>query len=238
MYMIRLDDASEHMHVDNWNRMEQLLDRNSVKPLVGIIPNNRDSMFLQFPRALDFWKNACNWQFKGWRIALHGYEHIYSTNCSGINPVHNHSEFAGHTLDVQRQKIRDGLNILTEKGLNPTVFFAPSHTFDENTLEALRLESNIRIISDTAANDIYCRNGFTFIPQQTGRVRKLPFRLTTICLHPNFMTDAEFSEVDTFISENQTKFIDPNSIAETTRRKDILDLFIEKMYFLKRSIRK
>jgi len=56
---------------------------------------------------------------------------------------------------VQKQKIRDGYAILKEYGLTPKYFFAPSHTFDENTLVALKECSDIRIISDTIATKPY-----------------------------------------------------------------------------------
>jgi len=59
---------------------------------------------------------------------------------------------------------------LENNDLEPKVFFAPSHTFDANTLEALRLESNIGVICDTIANNVYTLNAFYFIPQQTGEV--------------------------------------------------------------------
>lgn len=237
MYLIRLDDASDHMHIENWSRIERLLDENGVKPLVGVIPMNRDPMLLEFPEDPNFWSKAQAWQEKGWRIALHGYEHVYSTKCAGINPVHNHSEFAGHSLEVQREKIREGMKILKEKGLHPTAFFAPSHTFDENTMEALRLESDIRTISDTVANDVYCRKGFTFIPQQAGMVRKLPFKLSTICLHPNYTTEAEFQKIEAFLKAYAGQFVNPNEIRLSTRRRSLLDRFYETAYFLKRKLR-
>lgn len=238
MYLIRLDDASDHMHIENWARIERLLDENGIKPLVGVIPLNRDPLMERFPIDPMFWDKARGWQEKGWRIALHGYEHVYSTQCAGINPVHNKSEFAGHPLDVQREKIREGLRILKEKGLHPTAFFAPSHTFDRNTLEALRMESDIRVISDTVANDTYCRYGFTFIPQQAGRVRELPFKVTTICLHPNFTTDREFDEIEAFFKSHSGQFLDPNAIVPTTRKRSLLDRGYEFAYFLKRKLRK
>lgn len=238
MYLIRLDDASDHMHIENWTRMERMLDKNGIQPLVGVIPANRDPMLLQFPEDSLFWEKAKHWQEKGWRIALHGYEHVYSTNCGGINPVHGKSEFAGHTLEEQCRKIGEGFRILRDKGLKPDVFFAPSHTFDENTLEALRLETDIRMISDTVANDTYHRNGFTFIPQQAGRVRELPFKLTTICLHPNFTTEREFAEMEAFFKAHQGEFLDPNAIIPTTRKRGVLDRAYEMAYFMKRKLRK
>lgn len=238
MYLIRLDDASDHMHIENWTRMERMLDKNGIQPLVGVIPVNRDPMLLQFPEDSLFWEKAKHWQERGWRIALHGYEHVYSTNCGGINPVHDKSEFAGHTLEEQRRKIGEGFRVLRDKGLKPDVFFAPSHTFDENTLEAPRLETDVRMISDTVANDTYHRNGFTFIPQQAGRVRELPFKLTTICLHPNFTTEREFAEMEAFFKAHQGEFLDPNAIVPTTRKRGVLDRAYEMAYFMKRKLRK
>ena len=176
MYLFRLDDASDHMNTERWDRIERILDENGVKPLVGVIPVNRDPMLLEFAEDPGFWAKARSWQEKGWRIALHGFEHLYTSNCAGINPVHDRSEFAGHPLEKQRQMIRDGVRILKAQGLEPTAFFAPSHTFDKNTLEALRLESGIRTISATVANDTYYRFGFTFIPQQGDGCGSCPSR--------------------------------------------------------------
>lgn len=36
-YVIRLDDACPTMNHANWNRMEYLLDKYSVRPIVGVI---------------------------------------------------------------------------------------------------------------------------------------------------------------------------------------------------------
>jgi len=238
MYLIRLDDASDHMNTECWDCMERILDEYGIKPLVGVIPVNCDPMLLEFPANPAFWTKVKAWQSKGWRLALHGYEHRYCSDCGGINPVHKRSEFAGLPLQVQREKIRSGMAILTERGLKPNVFFAPSHTFDENTLEALRLESDIRIISDTVANDIYHYKGFTFIPQQSGSVRKLPFKVSTICLHPNFTSEEEFDEIEAFIRDHSREFLDPNAIQPTIRKRNLLDRSCEIAYFLKRKLRK
>ena len=236
MYLIRLDDASNYMHVEYWNRVEQLLDENGIKPLVGVIPLNRDPVLLKFGEDPGFWDKARHWQDKGWRIALHGYDHVFCSKDGGMNPVHKNSEFAGVPLEIQREKIRSGMEILINKGLNPTVFFAPGHTFDQNTLEALRQESDIRIVSDTMANDTYCCCGFTFIPQQSGRVRELPFKLTTICLHPNYMKEEEFEELAAFFRAHREEFLDPLTIVPTNRRLGMLDRAYRIAYSLKRRL--
>lgn len=83
MYLIRLDDASDHMNTELWDRIERMLDDSGVKPLVGVIPLNRDPMLLEFPEDPGFWQKARDWQAKGWCIALHGYEHVYSSRLAG-----------------------------------------------------------------------------------------------------------------------------------------------------------
>lgn len=90
---------------------------------------------------------------------------------------------------------------MEKNGINPKIFFAPAHTFDRNTLLALKNKSNIRIISDTIAYDKYEDEGITFIPQQSGRVRKLPFKTVTFCYHPNLMRDKDFFELENFLKK-------------------------------------
>lgn len=234
MYIIRLDDASNYMNHENWNRMEKLLDKYNIKPIVGIIPNNKDINFLKYNNDKNFWKKAVLWQEKKWTIAMHGYEHLYSTQDGGINPIQKRSEFAGHSLDEQENKINRGFIILKNKGLKPKIFFAPSHTFDENTLLALKNKTDIRIISDTIANDIYYYNDFYFIPQQSGSVRKLPFKITTFCLHPNTMKDNDFIKLEDFIKKNRRKFKDFDYNINTKRKRNIIDFLIKKIYFLRK----
>lgn len=239
MYLIRLDDASIFMDINKWDRMESLLDKEGIKPLVGIIPNNQDlNIINKYKRDEHFWEKAKSWQYKNWIIALHGYTHVYNSNCGGINPVNNRSEFAGTPLEVQKEKIEKGIMILKNQGLLPTVFFAPSHTFDVNTLEALKLKSDIRIISDTIANDVYQTNGFYFIPQQSSNVRKLPFRVTTFCYHPNEMSDDDFNCLESFINKYKTSFYSFSDVAMKDRKLSLYDRLLRIIYFKGRLIRR
>lgn len=233
-YILRLDDASEHMDVRKWQRMELLLDKYAIKPLVGVIPQNADSELLAYEKDLDFWKKATDWQKKGWEVALHGFDHRYITEEGGLNPVNKRSEFAGVPLEDQKKKIREGVRILQEHGVETRIFFAPSHTFDENTLKALREESNIRIISDTVANDVYERDGFTFIPQQSGRVRKLPFKVITFCYHPNVMQENDFLELEEFLQKNAKSFVSVGKLPLKNRGMGFLDKALRWLYFARR----
>ncbi len=232
-YIIRLDDASEFRDVEKWNRIEEIFDRYGIKPLVGVIPNNKDEKLTAYEKDEKFWERVHSWIEKGWVIALHGYDHVYLTKDGGINPINKKSEFAGVPLDVQREKIKKGVEILRSHGINPKVFFAPAHTFDENTLIALKEESDIRIISDTVATKSYTKYGFTFVPQQSGKVRSLPFSMVTFCYHPNVMNEYSFVELEHFIRKNIKSF-KPFSVDITERKLSLIDKFLSKLYFLRR----
>lgn len=234
-YIIRLDDASEYMDVEKWEKAEYILDKYQIKPIVGIIPDNKDDAFLKkYCYNPYFWEIARRWRDKEWILAMHGFDHKYITEFGGINPVQKRSEFAGVPYDHQAQKIREGLSMLESKGIIPTVFFAPSHTFDENTIKALKKESSIRIISDTVAYDSYCIDGMHFVPQQSGRVRSLPFRVTTFCYHPNELTQQSFCELDRFLEKNRKYFAADINDAIKERPLNIVDKLLSNVYFLRR----
>lgn len=228
-YIMRLDDACQQWDVQQWNKMEELLDRYGVKPLVGVIPNCEDSAMASYQVDLEFWNRVESWIKKGWVVAMHGYNHVYSTTAGGLNPVNSRSEFAGEPLDIQKEKIKKGVAIMRQHGIDPQVFFAPSHTFDENTIVALKECSNIRIISDTIAVAPYTAYGMTFVPQQSGKVRKIPLDVVTFCYHPNVMREKDFENLDIFIKENGRRFIKfPMTLS--ARKRSVLDKMLNSIY--------
>ncbi len=235
MYILRIDDACENMDINNWQRIENIVNRYSIKPIVGIIPNCQDSDIVKrYSRNDKFWDLALSWQDNKWIIALHGYDHVYITRCGGLNPVQARSEFAGVSLNIQRSKIHAGIEILKYHRLDAKVFFAPSHTFDRNTLLALKMESDIRIISDTIAYDVYKMKEFYFLPVQSGHFSRLPFRVSTFCYHPNSMNDKDFDIFESFISKHRSSFC---NIQLTERRYNVADMTLKSIYFAMRSLR-
>lgn len=228
-YILRLDDACPKRNIINWDKMEKLLDKYSVKPLVGIIPDCKDPEFEKYPTDDFFWtERILSWEKKNWTFAMHGYEHVYSSKDKGINPVNFYSEFAGITYAEQVQKIRYGVSILRKHNIEPKVFFAPAHTFDKNTIKALIQETEIRIISDVPANKPFTKYGLTFVPQQSGRVRELPFAVQTFCYHPNIMKDSDFDELESFLQKH--KFSD-FPLGQTKRKLSLYDWLLMKLYY-------
>ena len=236
-YIMRLDDACPRHNRDNWQRMEELLNAYGVRPIVGIIPDCRDQQMEQYPEDENFWDRARAWQSRGWAMALHGYQHVYVTRDGGINPVHRRSEFAGLPLEKQKEKISAGMEILTAQGIKPVAFIAPSHTFDLNTLAALKECTDIRSISDTIANAPYSKYGFTFIPQQSGRVRELNFYCVTFCYHPNVMGEEDFIQLEGFLRVHEGEFV-PYPRGQAKRREDVRDKLLRRGYFLMRDVRR
>lgn len=237
MYILRLDDASNYCDKNKWDRMENLLNKYDIKPIVGVIPENLDEKFLsKYAKNEKFWNTVKEWQKNEWIIAMHGYNHLYVTDNGGINPVQKRSEFAGLSLKEQEEKIKKANDKLKSKGVEPKLFFAPSHTFDLNTLKALRKKTNINIISDTISNDIYYENEFYFIPVQSGKVRKLPFKTVTFCYHPNEMEEKDFEILENFIKKNKTKFKKINIEKLQKRKKSYYDKLLNYLYFLRRKI--
>lgn len=234
MYLMRLDDASEYMDIEKWTRIETLLDKYNIKPIYGIIPSNEDPELLKYRRVDDFWELMNNWQNKGWTPALHGYTHVFETEDGGINPVNKKSEFAGVLLERQKEKIKNGYEILKKNKIETKIFFAPAHTFDKNTLIALKEESSIRIISDTVSNDVYFKDGFYFIPQQSGVCRKLPFKIVTFCYHPNIMEDDDFDRLEKFLELYGTCFVSMDQIKLHKKKRSLLDLILKELYFMRR----
>jgi hypothetical protein len=123
--------------------------------------------------------------------------------------------------------------VLKTHNLNPIYFFAPSHTFDLNTLIALYENSNIKFISDTIAIKPYFFNNFIFIPQQFGKFRniKLP-GYWTFCFHPNTMSSKEFLDFEKFIIKNRSYFASFKDIEiDYSRKYNILDKIFKYLYF-------
>lgn len=239
MYLLRLDDAATHLDLDNWLRVESLLDQYDIHPLVAIIPNIGDtSICSEYEMEPTFWEVAKRWQNKGWSIALHGFSHTMADVGGGLNPVNLYSEFVGKSLEEQCGLLRQGVEILEQHGITAEFFVAPAHTFDSNTLHALKTCTSIRTISDTVAWGVYMKDGITFIPQQSGRVRRLPFAMTTFCYHPNTMNDRDFARLEQFLARYSKRFGRFEDAQHTVQRERPIDRVLRLCYFSLRRFRR
>jgi hypothetical protein len=146
-------------------------------------------------------------------IALHGYSHVLHPSPRGLVPVHRRSEFVGLPIEEQRRRIGAGVRDFEANGLVPEAWVAPAHGFDGVTLQALRLESEVRIISDGYTRRAVRRDDFVWLPQQLWRPRAMKKGLWTICLHPNEIDERGLRAVEAFVSSGKGLFPDPHDAA-------------------------
>ena len=109
--LIRLDDIAENMNWDLMKKSELLFEKYAIKPVLGVIPENKDAELLSYPKKDNFWEQVRNWKNKGWEIAMHGYTHVYDKVCKKDDYFNygGGSEFSGHSLETQTLRIKNGL---------------------------------------------------------------------------------------------------------------------------------
>ena len=240
-YLIRLDDASHFSNLEKWNRIEDILNRYNVKPVVAVIPNNMDKNLMYSNSNNNFWNMIKKWQINGWEIAMHGYNHVYH-KCNRhdlIFPFYDRSEFGGLTLDEQIEKIKNANQIFISNDIKTELWVAPSHTFDLNTLEALKKVTDIRIISDGIAYSSYYENGFNFIPQQLWGFKNKLYGTWTICLHPDTMTEREVTNLDLFLKNKSVKnqIIEFKDLVFNKRGLKLFDKIYSNFFWIKYNLK-
>lgn len=207
--LIRIDDVCENMNWNLMSKLESLFDNYSIKPVLGVIPNNRDEDFLSFPRNDNFWDQVRKWQVKGWEIVQHGDTHIYDRLCSKKSDYFEYgggSEFFGHPLDVQEKRIKNGLEKFKREKINIRSFFAPNQTYDENTFIALK-NCGINEVIDGYGLMPYTEKNVKFIPQLFEKVVLLPFGIQSTKLHLHIWDENDYKKFENFIKINSKKII-------------------------------
>jgi predicted deacetylase len=207
--LIRMDDISEHM---NWKFMdicEPLFDKFNIKPLLGVIPDNKDPELLKYPKNSDFWNRVQSWKNKGWEITMHGHTHLYDqqTFKKDIFNYGGGSEYFGLDYKNQLEKIQSGLEVFKKNKINIRSFFAPNHTYDLNTIKSLK-ESNIKIIIDGYGLFPYYKYEILFIPQLFYKEIILPFGIQSTQIHINFWDKNYLENFKVFIEKNNKKIVD------------------------------
>ena len=207
LYTFRLDDIAPNMRWDNYEWLKACFDRYGVRPLIGVIPDNRDPALLAFPISKsDFWEEVRNRQSCGWTNAQHGYQHVYQTTSGGRLGLGTQSEFSGLPYDVQLRKLRQGRDILRREKIDCDTFMAPSHSFDDLTLRALS-ELGFRQISDGHTLFPIQLGSLVHVPQLLATPRWMPFGIHTWCLHLNEMDSQQLDQVDRFIKRFRSRII-------------------------------
>ena len=170
--LIRFDDLCPFMDKQEWNKAIEVLDKYNVKPLIGVIPDCKDDNLRRKPEDPEFWEYIHSLQNKGYVVAMHGFQHVYDNKKRGKVNNGFSSEFAGHPYDVQYERIRLGKKVLSDKGVITDVFFAPSHSYDDNTIKALRA-NGFKYMDDGKSAKPIDDDGIILVPCRCGGVPKI-----------------------------------------------------------------
>jgi predicted deacetylase len=240
---IRLDDITPDMDFAKFNRFREILDKKGICPLIGVVPDNRDPKLHIEDDRPDFWELVKELQQKGWKVAMHGYRHLYTTADPGLFPIGNKSEFAGLPLNEQNDMIRSGKEILEEKGIITDIFMAPSHSFDRNTLIALKNNGFSRM-TDGFGIRPYRKEEIVFYPISVSRKRSLKDKrdgLVTFVYHANSMTDRDFEKLEQLLDTAEVVSYSENAtiaVEDRTMAKDISQYLTAKAKYTAVRLRK
>jgi hypothetical protein len=211
-YIIRLDDASEYMDYDKWNPYFELFDKYNIKPIIAVIPFNKDPKMIIKNLDNKFWDRVRLWQQKEYRIALHGYEHLYTNPNSGIIGLNKFSEFAGVPLRKQIEMLTKASKKFEDERIETNIFVSPAHSFDINTLIALKQATCIKYISDGFFLNPIQKDGFNWIPQQLWEPKIKSKGVWTICYHPETSDNSVISSLEFFLRNHSKYIVDPLSL--------------------------
>ena len=217
---IRMDDITPDMDWKKFLKVKELLDSHGIKPLIGVVPENRDNKLHAQDAKEDFWQYVRDLQKSGWMIAMHGFNHLYTTKEGGLFPIGSKSEFAGHSLAKQEEMIKRGKEILESNGISTDIFMAPSHSFDKNTLKALK-KNGFGIITDGFGTGPYRERDMVFYPislKRSSSLKDTRDGLVTFVYHAATMDDGDFERLEKLLLTDKVVSYDEYRNLEVSKR--------------------
>ncbi len=210
------------MNRERFSAVRDVLDRYGIRPVIGVVPDCRDeSIYAEtsLRYSADEYKELLSDLIsKGWTVAMHGTNHVYSTEDPGLLGINPFSEFAGTSYETQYTKLRQGRELLKRLGIETGLFMAPGHTFDENTLKALRM-TGFSAVTDGLYDRPYIREDILFVPCTLVSYGKMK-GIDTVCLHTNNMSEADIADLEKFLKKNREGAI---SYDEAALRAEAID---------------
>ncbi len=240
-YILRLDDIAPNMNWEMMDRVKNLFDQFGIKPILGVIPKNEDAELKSYPLCkFDFWDEVRRFKKKNWEISMHGYEHLYDKNSKKDDYLGHggNTEFAGHTYEDQLRKLTLGLEIFKQEEIEVTSFIAPNHTFDKNTVKAIK-NLGLSTIVDGYGFVPYYENDLLFIPQLFYRLYPLPLGIQTFQIHLNYYSNDDYFKLERFVNkykENIISFEQATKMSRNNFTDKVLRIISKKILQLKRAI--
>jgi predicted deacetylase len=204
-YLFRLDDLTPTTDRRRLAACLALFAEFGVKPILGVVPDNRDPLLEKDPAGPGFWETILRLaEEKRATIAQHGLHHVYHRHPGALLRKYGGddlTEFAGLSYREQLEKIGRGRGLLAARGLDTALWMAPNHSYDRATLRALA-DSGFTALTDGVGLYPFKRDGLAFVPVLTGKPRRVPCGLATVCLHPNTMTETDFRRLRSFLDRS------------------------------------
>ena len=205
---VRMDDITPDMNWKNFNFFLELFEEAGITPLLGIVPDNKDTSLNREAPHENFYEVMKALEKKGFTFAMHGCYHVYSTKCGGIFPLNKYSEFAGNPYEMQKEMLQYGKERLKANGIDTDIFMAPAHSYDKNTLKALK-DTGFTRITDGFGKRPYTYRGITFYPISFRLAGSLKKRkgVTTMVIHANTCNEADMAGYKKIFTEHREKMI-------------------------------
>lgn len=239
--LIRIDDVCTSMNAEKFNEMIDMLEAHNVKGLLGIVPMNKDTELAVSPEDALFWDRMKKMQQEGWVLAMHGVNHVYDSVDWGLVCARKKSEFAGHSFDEQYTKLKAGCGEFEKHGIVIDTFFAPGHSYDRNTVKALKKLGFI-YISDGRSKGVYDYKGIRFIPCRSYGLPKVGRGVTTVALHPcakgfDYQQFLKWFDRNKVFIENYNEFLIKNGKVEIGTLRNVFEKSSERLFvFYERKI--
>lgn len=125
------------------------------------------------------------------------------------------SEFAGLSFEKQKEMLEKGTAVLKQNGITTDLFMAPAHSYDRNTLKALK-ELGYRRMTDGFGRRPYTWQGMTFYPISFMMSRSLKKKrgYSTLVIHSNEISDEGMERYRKMFAEHKDKFISYDAYLE------------------------
>ena len=201
--LVRIDDVCPTMDYSKFMERIDYFRTLGIKPLLGVIPACKDKD-LQYGQVQKFWEMISDFAEKGYPIAMHGYNHVYTTRKRGLVCFRKMSEFSGLSYEQQLKMLQEGKQILESNGIHTQWFMAPGHSYDNNTVRAL-YKAGFRYISDGKSSRPYYLHGVKCIPATSTWQSPFCGKIVTLCLHPNTDSERSFNKVKAFLQKNRQR---------------------------------
>ena len=116
--------------------------------------------------------------------------------------------------------IAKGKEQLANWGIETDIFMAPAHSFDRNTLKALK-KNGFSYVTDGFGKKPYIRKGLVFLPIaiKQSDCYKNTEGYTTLVYHTNTMEEKDFERCKKIFEDNKEKLIPYKEYLEQLPRK-------------------